>query len=169
MEFKEILEKRQSIRKFDHKPVPKETLDAILEAGRKAPTAKNLQPQKIYVVTSEEGLARIDQASPCRYQAPVVLLVCGDCEAAWQKREDYNTVEMDCCIVATHMMLAACDEGIGSIWIERFDDEKVKQLFELPANIRPILLMPLGYPASDCPDNVNHHNRKPLTETVEYR
>lgn len=75
MEFSEVIKNRYSCKKFSDKDVKKEALDKILEAGRVAPTAKNLQEQHIYVVQSEKGLAAIDKVTPCRYNAPVVLVV----------------------------------------------------------------------------------------------
>lgn len=75
MEFSEVIKNRYSCKKFGDKKVDKEKLDAILEAGRVAPTAKNLQEQHIYVVQSESGLEIIDKVTPCRYNAPTVLIV----------------------------------------------------------------------------------------------
>ena len=117
MEFEEIIRKRTSTRKFKDKKLEKEKLDKILEAGRVAPTAKNKQPQKIFVVESEIGLKKIDKASPCRYNAPVVLMVCSDKSIAFHK-ENYSTYEMDATIVATHMMLEATNIDVENIWIE---------------------------------------------------
>ena len=62
-----------------------EKINKILEAGRLAPTAKNIQPQKIYVACSKEALDKIDQVSPCRYGAPIVLIVCSDKNLEWTK------------------------------------------------------------------------------------
>lgn len=73
MEFTEVIKNRYSCKKFSDEKVDKEKLNAILEAGRVAPTAKNLQEQHIYVVQSENGLAAIDKVTPCRYGAPVVF------------------------------------------------------------------------------------------------
>ncbi len=70
MEFSEVIRNRYSCKNFSGKEVEKEKLDQILEAGRLAPTAKNLQEQHIYVVQSEKGLAAIDKVTPCRYHAP---------------------------------------------------------------------------------------------------
>ena len=65
MDFLEVLKNRYACKKFDGRQVAAEHLDVILEAGRLAPTAKNLQEQRIYVVQSEEGLAKIDKVTPC--------------------------------------------------------------------------------------------------------
>ena len=111
MEFKEVVKARYSCKKFDPAQVEKEKLDAILEAGRLAPTAKNLQEQHIYVVQSPEVLAKIDSITPCRYGAPTVLVVAFDKNNVFTypggKRD--SGVE-DATIVATHLILAAADE-----------------------------------------------------------
>ena len=75
MDFAQVIKDRYSYKKYDGKPVTAEQLSSILEAGRLAPTAKNLQEQHIYVVQSAEGLAKIDKLTPCRYGAPTVLVV----------------------------------------------------------------------------------------------
>ena len=78
MEFTEVVKNRFSCKKYDGRPVEPEKLNAILEAGRVAPTAKNLQEQRIYVVQSPEALAKVDGVTPCRYGAPTVLVVAFD-------------------------------------------------------------------------------------------
>ena len=78
MDFKEVVKNRYSCKKYSDRQVEAEKLDAILAAGRLAPTAKNLQEQHIYVVQSAEGLAKIDGVTPCRYGAPTVLVVAFD-------------------------------------------------------------------------------------------
>ena len=78
MEFKEVIEKRYSCRKFDGRKIDRAQLEAILEAGRIAPTAKNLQEQRIYVIESEQALEAVDRLTPCRYGAPTVLAVAYD-------------------------------------------------------------------------------------------
>ena len=78
MEFKEVIKNRYSCKQYSDKQISKEQLTAILEAGRLAPTAKNLQEQHIYVIQSQELLAKIDEATPCRYGAPTVLVVAYD-------------------------------------------------------------------------------------------
>lgn len=84
MDFSDVIKNRYSCKNFDGRPVEKDKLQAILEAGRLAPTAKNLQIQRIYVVQSAEGLAKIDALTPCRYHAGTVLLVAFDKTDAYQ-------------------------------------------------------------------------------------
>ena len=130
----DLIMKRKSTRKYTNEKISDELIEKILEAGNSAPTAKNIQPQKIYVVKTKEGLEKIDKASPCRYNAPVCLLVCGDKDKAFSKK-DYSTYEMDATIVATHMMLEATNLGIDNIWIEMFDPDIIREEFSLEDNI----------------------------------
>ena len=166
-DFETVIRKRTATRKFKDQKVELEKINKILEAGRLAPTAKNLQPQKVYVATSLEALKKIDQVSPCRYGAPAVLIVCSDKNIAWNK-DDYSTYEMDACIVATHMMLEATNVGVDNIWIEMFGKQELKKQFDLGDNIEPICLIPLGYKADDYQGNPLHDQRKDLKDMVEF-
>ena len=169
MEFKEVIKTRFSCRKYSDKKIEREKLDAILEAGRLAPTAKNLQEQHIYVVQSEEMLARIDKVTPFRYGAPTVLVVAFDKNNVYiypgEKRD--SGIE-DATIVATHMILASADEGVNSCWLNRFDPDKAAELLGLPENEEVLMLMDLGYAAEGAGPLPNHEKRKDLTETVTY-
>ena len=120
MEFQEVVKKRYACKSFDGTLVDQKQLDIILEAGRLAPTAKNLQEQRIYVVQSQEGLNKIDKVTPCRYGAATVIIVAFDKHHVFtypgEKRD--SGIE-DATIVATHMMLAAHSLGIGSCWLNQ--------------------------------------------------
>ena len=169
MEFKEVIKERYSCKKFRSEQIGKEQLEAILEAGRLAPTAKNLQEQRIYVGQSEEGLSKIDALTPCRYGAPTVIVVAFDAENVFtypgEKRD--SGVE-DATIVATHMILAAADAGVDSCWVNFFDPEKAAAELGLPPNEEVLMVMDLGYAAEGGVPLPNHTSRKPLDETVSY-
>lgn len=169
MEFSEVIKERYSCKKFDGRQVEKEQLESILEAGRLAPTAKNLQEQKIYVVQSAEGLAKIDKITPCRYGAGTVLVVAFDSKNVFVypggKRD--SGVE-DASIVATHLMLAAKNAGVDSCWINFFDPEVAAKELGLPENEEVLMLLDLGYAADGTKPLANHGLRKPLSETVQY-
>ena len=169
MEFKDVIRDRYSCKKYSGEPVPQEKIAAILEAGRLAPTAKNLQEQRIYVLQSPEVLAKVDAVTPCRYNAPVVLAVAFDSGNVFTYpggRRD-SGVE-DATIVATHMILAAADQGVDSCWINFFDPDKMAAALGLPENEEVLMLMDLGYAAEGAGPLANHSSRKPLTETVVY-
>ena len=169
MEFKEVIKARFSCKKYSEKQVEKEALDAILEAGRLAPTARNQQEQRVYVVQSAGGLAKIDKATPCRYGAPTVIVVAFDTKNVFTypggKRD--SGVE-DATIVATHMILAAADESVNSCWINYFDPEKVAAELGLPENEEVLMIMDLGYAAEGVKPLPGYTSRKPLSETVSY-
>ena len=169
MEFKEVLKARYSCKKYSDRQVEKEKLEAILNAGRLAPTAKNLQEQHIYVVQSPEVLAKVDSVTPCRYGAPTVLVVAFDRTNVFTypggKRD--SGVE-DATIVATHMILAAADEGVDSCWVNFLDPEKMAAVLGLPENEEILMIMDLGYAAEGAGPLPNHGNRKELSETVSY-
>ncbi len=116
MDFKEVISKRYSCKKYDSaRQISQAQLNAILEAGRLAPTAKNLQEQHIYVAQSAEALAKIDAATPCRYGAPTVLVVAFDKNNVYTYPDGTRQSGIeDAAIVATHLMLAAANEGVDS-------------------------------------------------------
>lgn len=169
MEFAEVVKNRYSCKKYDEKQISAEQLDAVLQAGRLAPTAKNLQGQRIYVVQSSEGLAKIDELTPCRYGAPTVLVVAFDKNSVFvYPGEEANSGVEDASIVATHMMLAATNTGVDSCWLNFFDPAAVAKAFDLPENEQVLMLLDLGFAAEGFVPLPNHTSRKPLEETVKY-
>ena len=170
MDFREVVNNRYSCKKFDpNKKLESEKLLAILEAGRLAPTAKNLQEHHIYVLKSEESLAKIDKITPCRYGAPTVLVVTFDRKNVFTypggKRD--SGVE-DATIVATHLVLAAANEGVDSCWVNYMDPDKLSEELELPDNEDVLMVLDLGYAADGAGPLANHYSRKPLSDTVSY-
>lgn len=166
MDFLKLTEKRYSVRKFDERPVEQEKIDKILYAGHLAPTAKNFQPQKIYVITGE-ALKRVKKCTACHYDAPLVLLVCYNTDLCWTRPYDNKkSGDIDASIVATHMILEAAELGIGSTWVMSFDPEATKREFELPDNIVPTCFIPMGYPADDSEPSERHTLRRPADDIV---
>lgn len=169
MSFLELAKKRYSCKKYDGRPVSAELLGEILEAGRLAPTAKNMQEQRVYVLQSAESLAKFDSCSPCRYGAATVLVV------AYIKDNVYpyqngrlNSGMEDASIVATQMMLAAADIGVDSCWLNRIDTDKLASELGLPENEEIVMALDVGYAAEGGSPLPNHASRKPLSETVAY-
>jgi nitroreductase len=193
MDFMEISKKRRSVRKYSDKPLEREKLEKILEAGRWAPTAVNGQPQRILVLNTEDELKKvsefctfgydkkyIDIAKECEnkeekkntyyYGAPTVLLVCFDKEKCWQHPESgKSSGETDAVIVTTHMMLEAASLDVGSVWISYFDTDKAKEMLKIPEHYEPVCMLYLGYPAEDLEPVKNPSGRRlSLAETVFY-
>lgn len=170
MEFKELIKERYSCKKYDGVQVADDKLRAVLEAGRLAPTAKNLQEQHIYVMQSEEALAVIDEVTPCRYGAPTVLVVAFNAKDVYvYPGEQRDSGIEDASIVATHMLLAAKDAGLDSCWVNRFNPAELKEKLGLPEQEEILMLMDLGYAAEGTGPLANHEKRKPLEDTVTYR
>lgn len=167
MDFTAVVNNRFSCKSFDGRKADPAALNAILEAGRAAPTAKNLQEQRIYVVESADGLARIDAATPCRYNAGTVLVVAYNKDTVFTYPGGrVNSGAEDATIVATHMILAAANEGVDSCWLNFFDPDALAAALGLPENEEIVMLMDLGYASENGKPLPNHASRKPLSETV---
>ena len=124
MELLEIAKKRHSVRKYTGKEVEQEKLDKILEAAHVAPTAANMQPVRLIVVKSKEGLEKVGKAANI-YQAPAAIVVCADKTKAWKRPFDGKiTTDIDASILTDHMMLEATELGLGSVWICYFNPER---------------------------------------------
>lgn len=169
MEYFQLIQQRYSCKQYDSRPVGHDLLVRILEAGRLAPTGRNLQKWHLYVIEKPCDLEKIDQATRCRYGAPVVLLMSWDARQAKENQVGARDAAFeDTCIVMTQIMLAAKDCGVDSCWINRFDPVLVKSLFELPQQEEAAMLMDLGYPAAGSAPQGNHFKRKPLTDLVTW-
>lgn len=170
MDFIDLAKKRYSVRKYSGEPVPKDLLDRIIEAGMVAPTAKNIQPWRAYVLTSDDALAKIDAITPCRFGAPVVIMFTYDIDEMWRNplEEGISAGQEDASIVATHMMLEAADLGLGSLWINYFPNSEAEKAFGIPSNEKALLLMDIGYAAPDASPSANHGKMRPKGELVRY-
>ena len=116
MDFRELADRRFSVRKFSARPVEREKLEAVLAAALAAPTAKNLQPQRIYVLQGADALAKLDALTHCRYGAGTVLLFAYDTGEDWKNplEEGVHSGVEDASIAATHAMLQAAELGLGT-------------------------------------------------------
>ncbi|MGE5372459.1 MAG: nitroreductase family protein [Solirubrobacterales bacterium] len=169
MTLLETAKKRYTVRNYQSKPVEKEKLLTILEAGRVAPTAANNQPYRLIVVQQKDGLEKLGKAANI-YGAPLAILVCGDHDRAWKRPYDGKTsVDVDASIVASHMMLQATELDLGSVWIMFFKPDVVRNEFKLPENLEPIAILALGYP-NGAPASPERHReqRFPLSAIVAY-
>ena len=166
--FMRILESRYSCHAFTHHPVSESKLEMILDAGRMAPSAANNQPTRIWVVKSEEALARLRTVHPC-YGAPVVLVVGCRNEEAWLRPYDgVNAAKTDAAIVLTHLMLTATDVGLANMWIWDFDPSKVREVLPETREHGVYALLAIGHPAAgEGKPTELHDKRKPLKDLVK--
>jgi nitroreductase len=166
----DLMRARYSVRAYAERPVSRETLLAVLEAARIAPTACNNQPWRILVVQDPATRAALAACYPQAWlaTAPVILVCCAEPGRAWCRRDGKNHAEIDVAIVVDHLTLAATEAGLGSCWICAFDAAKARQALQMPAGLEPVVLLPLGYPAAEAAPNPRHIQRRPLTELIQW-
>lgn len=145
MDFSTLIKERYSVRSYLPKQVEAEKLNTILEAGRFAPTAANLQPITVLVAEEKDSLTKLSKAANI-YDAPLALIVCANKEVAWTRSFDgMQTTDIDASIVTDHMMLQAAALGLGSVWICYFKPDVVKNEFAIPDNLEPVNILAIGY------------------------
>ena len=164
----DLIEKRKSIRSYKSQAVKEEDLNYVLEAFRKAPSAKNLQPWKLVVVRDKKKIN--DLAIACNNQtflseAPVLIVACAIEDEAYGMMGGYmNSYPVDIGIAFEHLILAAAEKGLGTCWIGAFKEKLVKDLLDIPKDVRVVAVTPLGYPAAEG----SLKGRKPLSEIICY-
>ena len=153
----DIIRKRQSVRKYQDKPVEEEKLQQILEAARLAPSSTNSQPWHFISVKDKELKSKLMNAVPLGVaamnkfinEAPIVIVGCVT-PTFFQKvssvfgRENHF---IDVSIAMEHMVLVAEDIGLGTCWVGWFDEGKVKKLLNVPRGAKVVAMLALGYPA----------------------
>lgn len=169
MEFNELITERYSVRNFKKEHLPQEVIDKILLSGHKAPTGCNYQPQRILVMNSDESIRKLQQCTKCHFNAPTAMLVCHNKNESWKRPYDGAlSSSVDAVIVATHMMLAAHEEGVGCCWVMHFDPSAMKEQFNIPDNIEPTALLVMGYSSPDAQPLELHFRSRPIDEVVFY-
>lgn len=181
MELFEAIRTRRSIRKYSDKPVEEEKLQAVLEAVRQAPSWANMQCWRMVVVKDQAVKQKISDLSyvesyfaakgyksnpsmKALAAAPVVIVLCADpaqSGALWGQ----NYYLTDAGLAAENLMLAACGQGLGTVFVGIYDEGKLKSLLNIPDAIRIVGLFPLGYPAEEKKEGPA---RKPLQDICFY-
>ena len=169
MEFEKLIAERYSVRSFKEEHLPQNIIDKILKAGHIAPTGCNNQPQRILVLNSDKAIDKLKGCTKCHFNAPTAMLVCHNKDESWKRVYDGAlSSPVDAVIVATHMMLAAHNEGVGSCWVMHFNPEAMKSAFNIPENVEPVALLVMGYPAEDAKPLDMHSIYRDMNETVIY-
>jgi nitroreductase len=144
----EAIKSRRSIRSFADQTIEEEKLRKVLEAGRLAPSAANMQEWKFVVVRDKETKEKLATAANNQRfiaKADVVIVGCATEVDKIMTCGQY-TYPIDLAIAMDHMSLQAVEEGLGTCWIGAFDEAEVKKVLGIPPEIRVVELMPLGYP-----------------------
>ncbi len=166
MDIYELIEKRKSVRQYSSDKVEGDKLERVLNAGRLAPSGKNIQAWKFIVTRDSDLKERLVEACKGQKhvgQADCVITVCVDETEVYQGHGNYMTsFAVDGAVAMEHMMLAATEEGLGTCWIGAFYEDKVREVLEVPEPYRIVGLTPLGYPAVEP----KPRGRKSLDEIV---
>ena len=172
----ELIKSRQSDRKYSDKPIEKEKLERIVEAGRMAPSACNAQPWKFIVVDQPPLLEKLTEAASAKLlgmnsfvnQATVMIVVVREQAnlsskiGATIKNKDYSLIDIG--IASQSICLQAEAEGIGSCMLGWFDEKLARKTLGIPKSKRVELIITLGYPLGEKRDK----RRKPADETIAY-
>ena len=158
MDAIECIATRRSIRRFLKMPVDFETIMNIIEAGSVAPSSGNVQDWKFILVDNQDLKKEICEHSlgqECLYNAAFLIVICSDPEQTelhyGLRGERLYTVQ-NCAVAAENMLLAAHALGLGGIWVGAFDEEKMRELMDIPKTARPQAILAFGYP-DEIPDH----------------
>lgn len=174
--FLSLVQQRQSDRAYLDKPVEAEKIERILEAARLAPSACNAQPWKFIVVTDASKRMEVAEATANKVlsmnhfarQAPVQLVLVEESAnftstvGGWMTNKYYPHIDLG--IVASHVCLAAADEGLGSCMLGWCDEKKVRKALQIPKGKRVMLVILIGYSAQP----LRPKKRKPISDIVSY-
>jgi nitroreductase len=165
MDLYEAINRRYSVRAYMDKPIEADKLDRILDVGRLAPSANNRQAWKFVVARNAKLRSALAEAceQPFLAKAPVIVAVVG-LDPERKMSCDILADVVDCSIAATHMMLAATVEGLGTCWIGHFKQDLCRSLLNVPPDAKIVALLPIGYP--DQPSRPK--TRKTMGEVVSY-
>ena len=157
-ELLRIIYNRRSVRRYERRPVPDDVLRSVLEAGRQAPSARNLQPYCFIVVRDPELKKKLIFSEWNKFieEAPIVIVGCGDSRAKW--------AVVDVAIALQNMVIAAEALGLGTCWIGHFIEDEVKRILRIPDYMRVVAMITLGYPA----ERPGPRPKKSLEELVRH-
>jgi nitroreductase len=168
MNLSDAIKQRRSIRTFKNQPLPKSTVEALLEAAHLAPSAGNIQPWAFVVASTAETKRALSHGA---YQqkdleeAPVVLVVCADENAAVERYGERGRslyCIQDTAAAIQNILLTACSLGLGTCWIGAFKEEEISRVINAPKGVRPVALIPVGYP-NEAPQA---RRRRPVSEIM---
>lgn len=171
--FKAIFERR-SIRKFKKTDIESKIIDKIMEAGIWAPSAGNIQGWDAVIVKNSEKKRKLVAAAYMRdfiAEAPVIIVICANMHrsgAIYNQRGEELYCIQDAACAAQNMLLAAYALGLGACWVGAFDEDLVSRILHIPECLKPVTIMPLGYPDED-PFPPTRRERDEVVHWDEYR
>lgn len=155
MDVHQAIIKRRSTRKFKEDDIPDQVIIQLLEAARWAPSGGNIQPWFFYIVKNRdkrEQLAKAALGQKFIAEAPLCIVVCAEPEmsaARYHRRGAELYCLQDTAAATQNIMLAALEAGLASCWVGAFQEDTVRRLLDMPPGRRPVVLIPVGYPAAE--------------------
>ena len=145
-----MIKSRISIRRFKNTPIPDNDINEIIEIGSRAPSAGNCQPWRVVIVkdaATRERLAEAAWGQGFVAKSPVILAVCAvpaESKERYDERGETLYVLQDTAALAMSLLLGAHFKGYGACWVGAFDEETVATVLNVPAEMRPVVLIPIG-------------------------
>ena len=170
MDVLEAIKRRRSIRAFQKSDVAPEIVEKLIDAARWAPSAGNIQPWEFIIVRNPEikrNLAKAALNQSFIEEAPVVIVVCAD---EFRSSQGYGVrgktlyCIQDTAAATQNIHLAAYSLGLGTCWVGAFNEEEARRILEIPQGVRPVAIIPVGYPA----EKPSARNRRPLNQIIHY-
>lgn len=168
MEFFEVVKNRRSIRSFKKQPLPQEAINQLIDAARMAPSAGNAQSWAFVLATKPEtkqALATAAYGQRWLEEAAAVFVVCADvkrAEDSYNERGRSLYCIQDTSAAIENILLAATALGLGACWMGAFYEEEIAKVINAPEGIRPVALIPVGYPN----ESPRARSRRPAGEVV---
>ena len=170
MDILKAIKERRSIRNFQKKDIPQKIVDKLIDALICAPSAGNLQARKFFFVKDaklKEEIAAAALNQDFIAESPLVIVGCTDSRISgrYGERGVYLYSIQDVAASIMGMMLVAHENGLGTVWVGAFREEEVFDLLKLPGNLRPVSIVPVGYPVK-IPSSPSRVSRE---QAVEFR
>jgi len=170
MKFIKLAKKRYSCRDYKPEPIEEEKLMTVLEAARVAPSACNLQPWRFIVIREKNNLEKVCSTYKREWikTAPAIIIVCGDHEESWKRSDHKDHCDIDVSIAIDHITLQAAELDLATCWVCNFDTMKCAELFELPSQLEPVALIPIGYPNDSKSAERHDNDRKTIDKIISW-
>jgi nitroreductase len=172
MDVLDAIKGRRSIRAFNSQDVPAAIVEKLIDAARLAPSAGNIQPWEFIIIRRQETKKKVAEASLGQSfieEVPIVIVVCANETRSFEGYGDRGKALyciQDTAAAIQNLLLAAYSLELGTCWIGAFREEEVKKALNIPNGIRPIAIIPLGYPAKlPLPRNLRSRNQMVHYET----
>ena len=151
----DAIKKRRSIRVYTNENISKQNIDQLIEAARWAPSAGNTQPLELVIVKNAEIKHKLSKAALNQSfieEAPLVMVVCADITRSYRaygnRGKNLYSIQ-DIAAAIENILLAAQELGLATCWVGAFQENEVSKTVRAPKNIKPLAIIPIGYPGEE--------------------